>query len=78
MYNEFAVKRDRLLKKSYEHLKEAREYIYDALYDEVDQVKTLTMEQWADQIGEVLDELLPSVIEPEDEAEIADEFLYGG
>ena len=77
MFDEFAAKRQRLLKKAYVLLKESQECIYDALYDEVDQVYSLSMEQWAEQIGEVLEGLAPIVCEPEDEAEIADEFLYG-
>lgn len=77
MYDEFAAKRQRLLKKAYGLLKESQECIYDALYDEVDQVYSLSMEHWAEQIGEVLEGLDPIVSEPEDEAEIADEFLYG-
>ena len=77
MYDEIAAKRQRLLKKAYEYLKESQEHLYDAMYDETDGAEMLSMEHWADMMSEILDDLVSYANDYVDEAEIADDFLYG-
>lgn len=76
MYNETAARRRKYMAKAYEHLDEAREYIYSVIYDEIDQSETITFDQMVEKISDVMDSCLPYVNEP-DEADLADDFLYG-
>ena len=77
MFNEIAAKRQRLLKKAYEYLKESQECIYDAMYDETDGAEMLSMELWTDRMSEILDDLVSYANDAVDDAELAEAFLYG-
>ena len=77
MYDELAAKRQRLLKKAYELLKESQECIFGAMYDETDGAEVLSMELWTDKMSEILEDLVNYANEVVDEIKIADEFLYG-